>query len=417
MRAVGIVAEYNPFHKGHAYHLQKAKEMTEADLVVVIMSGSFVQRGAPAVMDKWLRTRLALLAGADLVLELPLPYATSSADYFARGAVESLAACGFVTHLAFGAETPDLSLLSEVASLSACVTRNDLLPYLRKGATYPQAVTAHLLDLLNKMPENVLQGAKKKQELLFAPNNMLGIAYLRALRELSEDSPASPGLIPAVIPRVGASYHDMTLQAGTIPSASALRNALRNGIPFSDLIPYLPENHISLWQEQYGKTFPLFADDLSDLLFERLMEESASSLSSYLGISEDLANRIDRLKSSYSSFSDFAALVKSKQYTRTGVERALIHVLLQIRQLPRQVPYLRVLGAKEPAVLSLLSKQASLPVITGGQIPLSLQKEEAALSLFELEFQAAERIRYLIRRKFKGDLPSEYRQPLILLEK
>ena len=211
MKTVGIIAEYNPFHNGHAYHIRKAKELTHADYCVVVMSGDFVQRGAPAIMDKYLRAESALLNGADLVLELPVCYSISSAEHFARSSVALLDKLGVVDTLCFGSECGDIRVLTEFAQAltdESPVFKKTLDREIRIGHTYPQArntaleISApHLTSYIN---------------VLTSPNNILGIEYCKALLFWKST------IVPYTVKRAGSSYHDNSLDTGFC-SALAIR--------------------------------------------------------------------------------------------------------------------------------------------------------------------------------------------------
>ncbi|WP_455718849.1 tRNA(Met) cytidine acetate ligase, partial [Anaerosporobacter sp.] len=215
MQVVGLITEYNPFHNGHAYHIQKAKEITNADYVIVIMSGNYVQRGTPAIIDKYSRTLMALNNGADIVIELPVIYATASAETFAAGAIRILHDLGIVNSICFGSECGDLTLLSSIAK-ALCIEseefRDTLLKYLRQGLSYPMARKHALLNTIelsnytNQQIEQVIESS----------NNILGVEYLKALYRLSSN------IVPYTILREGSGYNDLTLDT-TFSSASALR--------------------------------------------------------------------------------------------------------------------------------------------------------------------------------------------------
>ena len=212
MNIVGIIAEYNPFHYGHAFHLAQARRITGASHVIVVMSGNYVQRGVPAMFDKYTRAQAALHNGADLVLELPPCTATGSAEYFAKGAVRLLAGTGIVTDLCFGSECGDAAVLerpARILSEEPEAYRTLLKEYLRMGKPYPEArmLALHLYD--PALPADVLK----------SPNNLLGIEYLKALYRL--DIP----LRAHTIPRAGASYHDLQMDPAAFASAGGIRQA------------------------------------------------------------------------------------------------------------------------------------------------------------------------------------------------
>ena len=210
MRAVGLITEYNPFHNGHLYHLQESCRVTSAEVSVAVMSGHFLQRGEPALVDKWVRSEMALAAGVDLVVELPLPWACSSAPDFARGAVHALTDLG-VDSLCFGSEVGEIKPLQACADFlhdnNSAITKKTA-ELLRQGVNYPQA-RAQLLT--GSLPVEL------DPEDLSKPNNILGIEYLKTLRHFKSH------LSPATIQRVGAGYHDAEIEPDTLASATGIR--------------------------------------------------------------------------------------------------------------------------------------------------------------------------------------------------
>jgi predicted nucleotidyltransferase len=226
----GIIAEYNPFHNGHQYHMNVAKEHTGADYTIVVMSGNFVQRGAPALLDKFKRAEMALRGGADLVLELPAYYAASSAEYFATGAVAILDKLGVVNHLCFGSECGDTETLKQIAAILSQEPDEyvELLrDYMREGMSYPAARTTALLQYAPSF--------SKYRDVFSSPNNILGIEYIKAL--LRRNS----AITPVTTLRVGSDYHDIRLGIHQ-SSARAIREALKDEQPVSCLLNHMPEN-------------------------------------------------------------------------------------------------------------------------------------------------------------------------------
>ena len=236
MRIVGIIAEYNPFHQGHAYQIKKVRELTQADFILVSMSGNFVQRGAPAMFDKYTRAHAALLSGADLVLELPVSIATGSAEAFARGGVRLLHDTGIVTDLCFGSECGDLSSLERLAAFLA-EEPTDYKLYLqdglKQGLSFPAA-----REQAVRLSDPYLPA-----ELLGMPNNLLGLEYLKALHLYGSS------IRPFTIQREGSGYHDTDVSSGQYSSASAIRAELiRSGGHFSEeLLAQLPLYKDTAW--------------------------------------------------------------------------------------------------------------------------------------------------------------------------
>ncbi|HIW20956.1 MAG TPA: nucleotidyltransferase [Candidatus Dorea intestinavium] len=363
MSVVGLITEYNPFHNGHLHHLKKAKELTGADQVVVIMSGDYVQRGAPAFMPKHLRAKMALECGATMVLELPNLYATASAEIFAYGAVSILHHLGIVDFLCFGSETGELKQLEEMASflLNPPLSYVALLKAeLKKGLSYPSAREKSLLKALNN-PE--------LSEVIKNPNNILGIEYLKALKSLNSQ------IKPFTIKRIGASYNDETLQ-DSLSSASAIRSSLC-GTPSKDLEiieKQVPSAIYDLFKRHYLKDYPLSFDDYSLLLKEKILTNNAKSLLEFVDINEDLANKIMNTQNRFVNTTQFITLLKTKDLTYAKISRALLHLVLDIKKTDlftldgtiKAPTYVRVLGFKKEwsSLLSLAKKNSSIPIIT-----------------------------------------------------
>ena len=279
MKTVGIIAEYNPFHKGHAYQLRKAKELSGADFAVVVMSGDFVQRGGPALTDKYLRAEMALRSGADLVLELPAVYATGSAETFARGAVSVLEALSFVDALCFGSEAGELSELLPYARLfeeEPPLYRACLQGYLRQGFSFPAARSRAAEEYRNST-ERILPcsaddaDCRRAASVLDSPNNILGVEYLRALLHKKSR------IEPLTLRREAAGYHELTLDT-EMASASAIRNAVAGAdrVDRVSLDPMvaaqLPEASTELLTGAMQRGEPISLDDFSPQLFYRLLK-------------------------------------------------------------------------------------------------------------------------------------------------
>ena len=248
MKIVGLITEYNPFHAGHLYHMQQARELTGADYCVVLMSGSFVQRGEPAIFDKYLRTKTALLAGADLVLEIPAAFSTASAHEFAAYGVALLSAIG-VDAVVFGSECGQIEILKQAAyalNHESAEFQERLRKGLKAGLTYPQA-RAKALEMEDTWAS-----------VLSSPNNILGIEYLRAAEDLH-----SP-MEFYTISRKGSGYHEDTLADANFPSASAIRGIIRNSLSKDkDLLDILASHLPAVTHPAYTGAVPVFVDDFS----------------------------------------------------------------------------------------------------------------------------------------------------------
>lgn len=413
MKTVGIIAEYNPFHNGHAYHIQKAKELTGADYCVVVMSGDFVQRGAPAVMDKHLRTASALVSGADLVIELPVCYALGSAEYFARGAVTLLDNLGVVDSLCFGSECGDIDLLMNFAKelrKETPVFKKTLARELREGHTYPLARNVAL--------EASAPYLTAYTNVLTSPNNILAIEYCKAL--LSRDSKIKP----CTIMRTGASYHDNSLET-SFCSARAIRDSLRLPDVSNIVAKQVPSIVQELATDDYLKTYPIFEDDFSLLVHYALLSRAVSGFTNYPDIDRELSDRILKRLPEYRDFRSFCDRLKSKNKTYVRISRSLFHILLDLRQedLLRylqegSVFYARMLGFRESAsaLLSAIKKNASVPLLSK-LADAEKQLAPTGLSMLEKDVYASHIYQSVARHKFPGGIDSpeinEYKRPIV----
>ena len=377
MNITGIIAEYNPFHNGHLYQINQIKK-NGADYIIVVMSGDFLQRGTPAILDKWTRTRMALSSGADLVIELPAVFATASAQYFARGGVSILDKLGVVDSISFGCETDNLSLLKECASYlwqEPDSYKEKLQAYIKEGKAFPKARENALTDILG--PDASV--------FVSSPNNILGLEYCIALLERNSS------IQPMPILRKGNGYHEEDLSEQNLPSATAIREHLSSVFktehtnnplshndkkinvfaPKTNLSAYLPSCVISILEENQNKLL-LSQDSLSLLIKYKLLSKS-NELEKYADVTPDFADKIRKKLNHFETFSQFADLLKSKDLTHTRITRALTHILLDITQDMYTdikncdyAPYARVLGFHNRALplLSEIGKKSSIPLIT-----------------------------------------------------
>jgi predicted nucleotidyltransferase len=395
MKTIGIIAEFNPFHNGHRHLLGEAKRLTGADYAVVVMSGDFVQRGAPALCKKYARAHMALLNGADLVVELPVVYATGSAEYFACGAVRLLDQLGVVDCLCFGSECGDIEMLKNAAASLAEESpayRAVLQESLKQGHSFPTARAKAVDHISQSAPAPAVSPTEPHtvdslgQSNLALPNNILGLEYIRALDHFHSQ------IEPITIARQGSDYHDENITDGFC-SATALRKVLLDARGCGSLPPqvaaHVPENTLSL----YAGLLPsvLGEDDFSDLLHYKLLQEVNGRLTAvakqthpapterennfirYQDITADLSAKISKNIPRFTGYSDFIALLKSKDLTYTRLSRCLCHILLDIysadvaRYVKRgYVSYARVLGFRAEAapLLRQIKKRAEIPLIT-----------------------------------------------------
>lgn len=393
MKIVGLIAEYNPFHNGHQYHIEKAKEITGADAVIVVMSGNFVQRGAPAIIPKHLRTEMALRAGASLVIELPVCYATGTAEQFAYGAVSILNSLGCVDSICFGSECGDIDILSDLAEF-LCNEPEEyklrLQKYLRDGLSFPSSRQRAFADIYP---------SQDFSEVLEQPNNILGIEYLKALYRLDSK------IKPYTIERISSNYHDTDLQT-EFSSATALRKTISND-NFADLYGQIPSNSMTILEDNYQTRYPIFPNDFSLLLKYRLLNETKSSLLEYADVSEELANRIYNQLNRFVSFEQFCDLLKTKEVTYSRISRALIHVLLKIKKTDyADINYARVLGFRKgnSNVLTEIKNSSSIPLLT--------KLTQYSDSLLDIDIYASNLYESVITDKFKTSFINEYEHPI-----
>ena len=357
MHVVGVIAEYNPFHQGHAYQLRAIRERFHDDVAIVaVMSGSFTQRGEAAVLDKWRRADLAVRGGCQLVLELPFLFACRSAQDFARGGVRLLQGLGCVDTLAFGAESPDLAPLMEAAcAIDAPETQAVLHEALRAGASYAKALTA-ILQEASGLAANLLR----------QPNNILAIEYLRAIRVYAQ------GIEPLLIARRGAGYHEASL--GPLASASAIRGELAKAQPdFASLKDSLPEATYAAIREAFpmeiASTERLFRPLLARLLTMQGRELEAEAI---FGLQEGLANRLLVKSRQSQTLQELIAGMVTSRYPASRISRIVPHLLLgtgerAAREAAETGPlYARVLAFDEVGreLLHAVKERSTLPLIT-----------------------------------------------------
>ena len=379
MRICGVVSEYNPFHKGHAYQIEQAKShLGEDSAVVCCMSSDFVQRGDASILPKHLRAKAAVLGGADVVLELPSPYALRSAEGFAQSAVDILLGTGVITDLSFGAEDADAGLLHETASLLLeHQTVQDTLLHLKTGISYAAARERALYARV-----------KEKAEILQKPNNILAVEYCKALLRREADVNILP------IARKGAG-HDEGAE-GEFASASHIRQLLREG-KFDEALPYLPDSTASILKEAMENGQALVSQDrLENAMLSTLVRLTADVLAALPDANEGLDNRLLEAIRKGRSIEEICAQAKTKRYALSRIRRMVFCACLGITREESLTPppYARVLAFSDKGreVLKLARKQATLPLITkpahafdlGGDARVIFEREALACDLYHL---------------------------------
>lgn len=412
MKTVGIIAEYNPFHNGHAYQIAAAKRMTGADYCIVVMSGDFVQRGAPAIMDKYIRAKSALLNGADLVLELPVYYALGSAEYFASGAVALLDKLGVTDTLCFGSECGNIDILSSLSDALLDETpefKRVLKQQMKQGMSYPQARN-HALSV--SAPQ--LTGSIS---VLQSPNNILGLEYIKALKKRGSS------IQPYTLSRLGAGYHTANLEA-SYSSALAIRESLIRKEKIEYIKDQVPASSYALMEEAFGHNFPILTKDLSALILYKLLTEQRNGYESYLDIDDAFSDRIDRLLFSYGDYDSFCELLKAKNMTYTRVSRNLLHILLDIRQANMDafcskdyIYYARLLGFKKEAepLLSAVKERSAIPLLSKLADADKLIGTKTGREMLDADIRAGHVYSLLVQQKFGGGLHNEYQNQIIVV--
>lgn len=366
MKVLGLVTEYNPFHNGHLYHLELSKKICGADYTVCVMSGNFIQRGQPALLDKWARTGMALSNGIDLVIELPVSYVLQSAEHFAFGAVEILDSLGLVDYLSFGSECGEVDILNEIAVL-LCNEPMEFSSHLKKllqqGYSYAQAREQSVLEYLGKsISENTLR------KVMSSPNNILGIEYLKALHRLQSN------IRPLTVKRHKTGYHSLEYtDPDGIASATAIRSIIQKSLDWDRLRPLLPAASLEVIRTEAacGKA-PVFMDYFETAIVTLLRKLNSDQLSNYPDVNEGLENRIVKAAMENSTLDHIFSAIKTKRYTHTRLSRIMCNILLGITrdqfssfQKSGGPQYIRVLGANHRGteILKAAKSRATLPLI------------------------------------------------------
>lgn len=364
----GIVAEFNPFHNGHKYLIDTIKSNSE-NTVTVVMSESFVQRGECACVSPYTRTKMALECGADLVLSLPVPYATASAERFALGGLSVLGGLGCVDSLAFGAECGNAEMLKKCADVLVSDELSDVLEkYLNEGVSFPVA--------RQKAVEEI--SGKEISEIISSPNNILGVEYIKAINKLGLHMAVSP------ITRKGVD-HDSKVANDNICSASALREMLQKKTEFES---FLPEKALNILVEELNnQKAPASFNKLETAILYKLRSMSVEDFKELPDVSEGLEYRLfDAVKTSV-YLEEILEKVKTKRYTLSRIRRIILCAILGIKKedVLAPVPFVRVLGFNENGakILKKAKETATLPIITKSSEINALGKD--AKRVFELE--------------------------------
>lgn len=384
MKIVGLITEYNPFHNGHLYHLNKSKEVTGATYSIAVMSGNFVQRGCPAYVDKWSRAHMALQSGVDMVIEIPTYYSTASAELFAMGSISLLNASGIVDYVCFGSETGEINFINQVASILTTESENyqeALKKHLRSGDSFAVSRTKSLYQLMQSS-YGLTHSFDKFNNLLSAPNNILGIEYIKWLNRLNSS------IEPATIQRVSTGYHDQSISSD-IASASGIREALNSNHLIEDIRHTIPDATYNQLITAFNKGLcPVTYDDYSTILHYAITTMGPDHMKDIFEISEGLENRIYKHSHTQFLISNLLKELNTRRYTNARLNRALLYTLLGItnerfnyfRSLGGP-QYLKVLGIRKESdiLFKMLKENAKLPLITNmgrsiSKLPLHAQE-------------------------------------------
>lgn len=381
---VGIICEYNPFHNGHAYHIQKTKEITNADYVIAVVSGNFVQRGNVSLLDKWSKADMALCNGVDLVIELPTVYSISSAENFAYGAVKILNSLKIVDTISFGSEFCDLEILEQIADI-LCKEPPEFVTLLEhelsKGISFPKARENALLMYLNDI--------RKYANILSSPNNILAIEYLKALKKIKSK------IKPLAIKRVNVGYNELEIH-NNFASATAIRKKIVDNNPggLSKLMP--PSSYKILYNSIKKGHFVKEITAFEKEIIYTLRKMNIKEIANLPDVLEGLEHSIKDAANSCNTIAEFMNIVKTKRYTSTRIQRILLYALLGITKEDMKnsykiQPYIRILGMNEKGkeLLSSISRSNSkLNIVTSVKKYIDSNPNKDLLNMLNIDINA-----------------------------
>ena len=359
MKITGLITEYNPFHYGHLYHYKKSKKITNSNAAICIMNGNFTQRGLPAITDKWSRAKMALKAGIDIIIELPLVYGIRSAHFFAEGAIKLLAATNLVDDFVFGSESGKIEPLLKIAKFLNDNNKefeNEIKNLIKNGYSYPAA------------REKALKKFFKEKEIISeikSPNNILGIEYIRVVLENNID------IKPLTIKRTSNNYHSTKIN-GEFASGSALRRLINNN-EIEKLKNLVPKTSFRILKDELNNNkIPVNKNRLTYSLLTKLRMSSPEKLKNYAEINNGLENRFFNASLKSGNYKELIENINTKSITQNRVQRNLLHILFNLTEkefnnIDQNGPaYLRVLAFNEKGekILASLNKKADLPLIT-----------------------------------------------------
>ena len=367
MKILGLIVEYNPFHNGHLYHLQKSIEKTKATHTIAIMSGNFLQRGEPALFDKYTRAHAAVKNGVDLVIELPTMFACQSAEIFSHGAITTLNSLNCVDSICFGSEEGDVDILYTISKILVDEPEEfkiSLKKYLSDGMLFPTARSLALFDYINDF--KLLDISKEKLlNILNSSNNILGLEYIKSILKLNSK------IKPYTITRVQSDYNSETIESN-ICSATAIRKQLKDLNDISSISKVVPNNTFDVLKSKIDDDFyPMFDDNYFEILSSIIIRDK-NILNTYFDVNEGIENKIYQSIFTSSNLEELHSLVKSKRYTLTKIKRTLNNVLLGITKDDmalvkdmNYIPYIRVLAFNDKGreILKAIKNNSEINII------------------------------------------------------
>ncbi len=379
MKILGIIAEYNPFHNGHLYHLNESRKLIDPDYTVCVMSGYFTQRGEPAMADKWIRAAAAVNNGIDLVIELPFVFACNNAEHFAAGAVDILNRLGCVTHLSFGSESGDLTALQKAAEYLSCENeqyKSGIKEFSGRGVSFPKARYEAVKKYMGESSAEVLKSA----------NNILAVEYLKQIY-LTNSS-----MIPITVKRYGTGYHDK-IPFENIASATAIRHKLYQSSDIRKVSEFIPEATFEVLQK-INRDDNLILNDFYQLLIYRILTSETDKLGEVLSATEGLEYKVKKAAVRSKDTETLIKAILSKRYTSTRIQRLLMHILVQLEKdgfqniLSRRINYGRVLAFSRQgaSLIKRIKKEKwnSIPILTNINRELDESSEEWKLLKYDV---------------------------------
>jgi len=380
MKILGIITEYNPFHNGHLYHLLKTKEMTGTDYILAVMSGNFLQRGEPAIINKWARAKMALNAGVDLIIELPFVFSTQDANGFAFGAVKLLDSLQIIDYLGFGCETDNLDTLYSISNFLNIEPQKykELIVYHSKnGNEFPKVRSQALCEYHRIFGIEGLEkiSTLELSKLLKYPNNILALEYIKHLLNLKCK------IKPIAIKRIGASYHQKNIQ-GKVSSATSIRYEILNNLSSSKIDLFMLNDKIKstiplsgfsvLEKELREGKGPITLESYRQYILATLRKMSLEDISRIQGVTEGLENRIKKASLKAYTVEQLINSIKTRRYTRTKIQRIILHIMMNLSKEDISIfnkcgpLYARVLGfsKKGKTLLRAIKKNSSTPLIS-----------------------------------------------------